>query len=158
MQRVFCITVQSDCKQCFNITMKLFLLQSGRSIYRLHSLQWRSLKGEVLFFQKRQSPAITVVCSYFSIIILRGILDYNYRSKDPSLKYTESGKGEFICITYYFSLLIFSTYVLRLHIICFIPWLTERCLKQLFRKERRKFEFYLSPTFLWVVLCHSTNS
>lgn len=82
----------------------------------------------------------------------------NYRSKDPSLKYTESGKGECICITYYFSLLIFSTYVLRLHIICFTPWLTERCLKQLFRKERRKFEFYLSPTFLWVVLCHSTNS
>lgn len=42
----------------------------------------------------------------------------------------------------------FLTYVLRLHIICVTLWLTERCLKQLFRKGRRKFGFYLCPMFV----------
>lgn len=73
----------------------------------LHSLQFRSRKGEVVFFQKQQNFIVTVACSYLFIAAVREILDYthNYRSKDPWIKSTCADKINVLALHTIYSLL-----------------------------------------------------
>lgn len=117
-------------------TMTFFLSQSGRSRLRPHLLQWRYLKGEVIFFQKWE------LCYNCGLLIF---LCCNTES-DPWLYTSTKAKIHSLNIPtvkrYLHHTLFFfaslSTYVLRLqNKLPVSAWLKERCLKQVFRRGRR---------------------